>query len=267
MQIVLRPGHGLCPPETPTVDLSYCERGIKAWNLQRPGNREDDYTAEFCGEELIPALARSGHCVYPMRAMDPVSGELDTTVTTVDKNTIPALRIGQHGRYPRWRYSAAVEGAIRGVKTCRTYGGGSWSYDPVAACRWENALSGDGLYLSIHQNWWSNPKIHGCVVLHSGSRVSKSIAESVYKSIADQWSAHPWAAEAQLPWDRHRVDYRIRTGSRWGVSKSRLWELRKTRRPAVLIELAFASNPIDAEMMHDPEWRMRMASAITAGLK
>jgi hypothetical protein len=266
MQVILRPGHGLCPPETPTTDLSYCERGIRQWNLQRPGNREDDWTAEFCGSYLIPELVRAGHCVYPQRAMDPVTGQLDTTATTVGPDALPQLRNGQEGTYPRWRYSASVEGALRGVRSCRTYDGSSWSFDPVASCRWETTVPGDGCYLSIHQNWWDSPKMHGCVVLHSGSRSSEALGEAVYRSIADQWRSHPWAAETKIKHWPDRLAYRLRTGSRWGVQKSRLWELRKTRRPAVLVEVGFASNPEDSARMHDDEWSFRMASAIASAL-
>jgi hypothetical protein len=199
--------------------------------------------------------------------MDPITGELDVTATTVGPQTLPQLTEGQQGTFPRWRYSAAVEGALRGVRSCRTYDDASWSYDPVAACRWETTVPGDGIYLSIHQNYWHSPKMFGCVVLHSGSRMSRQCGQSVYDSIADQWRAHPWARETQIKdWDT-RLAYRLRTGSRWGCNESRLWELRKTRRPAVLVEMAFASNAEDADRMHDSEWCYRMAEAIASGLK
>jgi N-acetylmuramoyl-L-alanine amidase len=47
---------------------------------------------------------------------------------------------------------------------------------------------------------------------------------------------------------------------------SQLWELRTTIRPAVLVELAFASNSDDLAKMHDPAWCSRMAEAIAAGV-
>lgn len=270
MRIILRPGHGLTPPSTPTADYSYCERDIRSWMLQRPGNREDDYCAEFCGRYLIPALRRAGHCVDTMRALDPSTGHLDTTPTTVGPESLPALRPGQETTEPRWRYCAAVEGALRGVRTCRDWSGESWSFDPVAACRWEVAIpssSDSECYLSIHQNWWSSPRMFGPVVLYAkGSRVGKSLGTSVYDAIARAWKGDSWAEETRYRWGAGRSEYRVESGSRWTLSDSRLWELRRTRRPAVLVELGFASNPDDAERMNDPDWCHRMASAIASGL-
>jgi hypothetical protein len=270
MRVILRPGHGLTPPATPTIDYSYCEDGYRHWLLQRPGNREDDYVAEFCGRYLIPALRRAGHCVDAMRAIDPSTGDLDTTPTTVGPETLPALRPGQGVTEPRWRYCAAVEGALRGVQACRTWAGESWSFDPVAACRWEAGIpssSDDEVYLSIHQNWWSSPTVYGPAVLYcKGSRIGQELATSTYDAIAKTFAGDQWAEETRYRWGAGRSEYRIETGSRWGLYQSRLWELRYTRRLAVLVELAFASNPDDAQRMQDPGWCHRMAEGIAAGL-
>jgi hypothetical protein len=238
--------------------------------LQRPGNREDDYTAEFCSRYLIPALRRAGHCVDVLRALDPATGALDTTATTVGPETLAGLLPGQETTEPRWRYCAAVEGALRGVQACRDWHGESWSYDPVAACSWEAAIPSSEArecYLSIHQNWWSNGRVYGPSVYHAqGSRAGKPLARSVYEAIERAFATDPWADETHLRWGHGRLEYRLQTGSRWGLHPSRLYELRATRRPAVLVELAFASNADDAEMMHDPAWCWRMAGAIAAGL-
>lgn len=269
-RVILRPGHGLCPPEAPSYDYSYCERGIKHWQLQRPGNREDDYTAEFCGEYLIPALRFQSHCVDTMRAIDPSVGQLDTSEVLIGPETLRGLQESQEYKGPRWRLSAAVEGALRGVGSCLGWAGDSWSFDPVAACRWEASIPdsiSQECYLSIHQNWWHSQKIFGCVVLYAkGSRAGKQIANNIYDSIIAAFKGDEWIEETTIDDWSDRLKYRIRTGSRWGVQESRLWELRKTRRPAVLIELGFASNPEDADRMHDPVWQTRMSEAIARGL-
>lgn len=268
MRIILRPGHGDTPPATKGADYSYCERGNPNWSLQRPGNKEDLYVAEFC-EELIPALVKAGHEVVPLRAMDPVTGELDRTMTTVGPAVLPHLEDYQEKIQERWKYNAAVEGALQNVAACKEWDGYSWSFDPVAACQWEALIpSGpsDECYLSIHQNWWRNPKMFGCGVFHYRSNGSTRLGKSVYASIADAFKDDEWAEEACMRWGRDRVAHRIATGSRWGCYKSGLWELRKTRRRAVLVELAFASNYGDAALMRSQAWRARMCEAIANGL-
>jgi hypothetical protein len=258
----------LCPPETAKLDYSYVKSGYRSWMLQRPGNYEDDYTAQFCGEYLIPALRRAGHCVDPQRAIDPSTGELDTTPTIVTPEAVPGLLPEQGKAFPRWRYSAAVEGALRGIQACRTWQG-RWSFDPVASTRWEVGVPDScskELYLSIHQNWWDSAKMFGSVVLHSGSRMSTAIAKSIWGSVLDAFKNDEWAEETRIPHWPDRLKYKLRTGSRWQRRKSRLWEIRRTRRPAVLIELGFASNAEDTTRMHDPDWCHKYAEAVTRGI-
>ncbi len=106
----------------------------------------------------------------------------------------------------------------------------------------------------------------GSVVLHSGSVGSKTIATSIYGAVVDAFKADEWAEEELIKHWPDRLAYRIKTGSRWGIKKDGLWEIRKTRRPAILIELAFASNPEDVARMHDPEWCHKYSEAIARGI-
>ncbi len=277
MRIILRPGHGLTAPAGPRVDYSPGQDGLRHWIRQRPGNREDDYTAEFC-EHLIPALVRAGHCVYPLRAVDPTTGQLDTTPTTVGPEQLPGLDESQATTRPRWLYNGAIEGALRGIRACRNWDGSPWVHDPVAACQWEAAIPdgpGDEMYLSIHQNWFPNPRNFGCNVLYYGrpwpskhySRAGRALATGIWDRILASYASDDWAAETLIPGPySNRHAYRLRTGSRWEVATSRLWEVRKTRRAAVLIELAFASNAEDLDRMHDPAWCSQMAEAIAEGI-
>lgn len=272
MRIILRPGHGITPPagKAKPIDYSPGESGHPLWSRQRPGNREDDYTAKFSGKYLIPALLKAGHDVYPLRALDPVTGKPDTTVTEVGPATLAGLTEDQTGRYPRWLYNASVEGAIRGLRVCRDWAGDPWVYDPVSACRWEHTIPdtrSQEMYLSIHQNWWHSPTVFGCNVMHcENSRVGRSLALGIYGEIVQSFAHDEWTAETRLQWGHGRLTHRLQTGSRWGCSGSRLWELRATRRPAVLIELAFASNPDDNDRMNDPDWCGMMAQAIAKGI-
>jgi N-acetylmuramoyl-L-alanine amidase len=43
--------------------------------------------------------------------------------------------------------------------------------------------------------------------------------------------------------------------------------LRKTIMPAILVEMAFISNPEEEQMLAMPEFRMRMAAAIAEGIR
>lgn len=277
MRIILRPGHGLTAPAGPRVDYSPSEDGCRHWIRQRPGNREDDYTAEWCAEHLIPALVRAGHCVLPLRALDPTTGQLDTTPTTVGPEQLPGLDESQATTRPRWLYNASIEGALRGIRSCRNWSGSPWVHDPVAACQWEASIpsaSNHELYLSIHQNWFPSAKMYGFNVFYYGkdwpskhySRAGKLVADGIWKRVAASYASDDWAAETRITDYRDRHPYRIRTGSRWSCAPSRLWEVRKTRRPAVLIEIAFASNPADMDRMHDPAWCSQMAEAVAEGI-
>lgn len=274
MRIILRPGHGLTAPAGPEIKYSKAGR----WIRQRPGNKEDDWTAQYCANYLIPALVAAGHSVYPLRALDPVTGELDETQTTVGPDQLPGLTEDQAITEPRWLFNASVEGALRGIRVCRNWPGSPWVHDPVAACQWEAAIPDESaageLYLSIHQNWFGRPKMYGFNAMYYGkpwpskhcSRIGKSIATSIWDRVLDAFDADPWIEETKIAdWhDRHA--FRIKTGSRFGCEPSLLWEIRKTRRPAVLLEMAFASNADDKARMSDPTWCSTMAEMIAIGI-
>ena len=270
MRIVLRPGHGLTPPG-PLAYSRYTRRNkqsadsVFGWSLQRPGNKEDDYTAKFCGSYLIPALVDAGHCVQCQRAIAPVSGALDETLVTIGPDVFPQLHASQAETVERWRLNAAVEAVLRGAARPDWGRGDGWSHDPVIATWWERQAPGD-LFLSIHQNWYSNPSYHGPVVMHceSSSRGAR-LARSVYDEILAAHDGDPWIEGIEDWGGPGREAYQTR-GGRGQILPSRLWELRKTRAPAVLVELAFASNVDDRARMADPAWCARMAEAIVRGL-
>lgn len=272
MMITLRPGHGLTPPG-PLAYGRYSranndrpDAAFPDWSLQRPGNKEDLYTAQFCGEYLIPALVAAGHELRCQRAIDPVTGELDTTLQEVGPEIFPQLGEDQRKVAERWQFNAAVEAVLRGVMPADWARGYGWSHDPVVSARWERKTRGD-VYLSVHQNWWKAPSCYGPAVYHcTGSTKGRQLAQDVYQAIVEAFKGDPWAEETRWPWGtpaRRRVR---NNGSRWGVYDDRYTELQATAAPAVLVELAFSSNPDDAARMGDPEWCRTMAHAIAQGL-
>ena len=171
MRITLRPGHGYTPPRSLAYhrfygpNLSRSDSAFPRWSYQRPGNREDEYTAKFCADHLIPALVAAGHCVSPQRALDPVTGQLDTTMVTIGPETFPQLREIDTWSGERWKLNGAVEAVLRGNAMPQWARGMGWSHDPVIAC-WAERRAPADLYLSIHQNWYDQPQMYGPVVLY-----------------------------------------------------------------------------------------------------
>jgi len=243
-RIILRPGHG----------MTFSEKQQR-WTLQRPGNREDDWTAHFCSEHLIPALVAQQHEVVCQRAIDSTSGQLDTTETTVDDSIIPGLP--RATTEPRWRFNATVEGALQGVEVCRQYS------DPKGSCRWEREIpveQDDEIYLSIHQNWVDDSDPYGFLALHHhNSSKGEKRAKKIYNAVASAF-ADDWGADAHTGWS-HRPK-----GCAWDCRGDSLYELNLTHRPAVLLELGFVSNDHDRQLMNDPQWRQQMAKAIADGI-
>lgn len=266
MKIILRPGHGYTPPGP----YSYCRRGKKGWHYQRPGNREDQWVARFCAT-LIPELARRGHTIVCQRALDPVTGDLDWQPTLVGPETLPQLSEAQTMSGPRWDLCASMEAILRGYdgrtmwsrwRRALTPAYWGWSWDPQVSVEWERSDPGD-LYLSIHENWWNNPRMHGFGAYYcTGSTRGQRFADVVHRTVRREFQDHRFCRHLDLPYAAGR-----RAGSRWGVYPSRLYEVRRTRSPALLLELGFASNPEDREDMHHrPEFVERLAAAIAEGV-
>lgn len=272
MRIVLRPGHGLTPPgplayaRFNSKNRNLSDSAFPRWMLQRPGSKEDNLVGLFCGDYLVPALVQAGHCVAPQRALDPVHGTLDRTVVTIGQEIFPQLSEYQSWTGERWRVNAAVEAVLRGVARPEWSRGMGWSHDPVISAWAERQAPGDA-YLSIHRNWWSNPRMYGCVVLYCrGSSRGRDLAQAIYDSIVSEFRDNEWAAGALPPWGSPERDRYIDQGSRWMCNPSSLYELRRTTAPAVLVELGFASNPGDVALMADRGWQTRMARAIAQGM-
>lgn len=108
------------------------------------------------------------------------------------------------------------------------------------------------LFLSIHCNAFSNPMAHGGEVWTSvGPTQADPIAQRIFESMAESFS------KLQMRYDKSDGDDDKEAG--FAV-------LRGTRMPAVLVEVAFISNPIEEQWLRDVGWKMRMAGAIVSGV-
>jgi N-acetylmuramoyl-L-alanine amidase len=108
------------------------------------------------------------------------------------------------------------------------------------------------LFLSIHCNAFSNPMAHGGEVWTSvGLTPADAIAQRIFESMAESFP------KLQMRYDKTDGDDDKEAG---------FVVLKNTRMPAVLIEVAFISNPIEEEWLRDVGWKMRMAGAIVSGV-
>ncbi|MCL2611162.1 MAG: N-acetylmuramoyl-L-alanine amidase, partial [Defluviitaleaceae bacterium] len=104
---------------------------------------------------------------------------------------------------------------------------------------------GADYFISIHANANENPQANGTETLyHPNSTKGKALATEV---------------QEQLILQLKRPDRGI-------IPRSNLAVLRLTNMPAILAELAFISNPVEAELLANPEFRQAAAQGIADGL-
>lgn len=271
MRISLQAGHGLTPPRP------YCyprKSKLTRWHYQRgemdlqgtsaehfgteEGRRfrEDLYTARFCGL-LIPELVAQGHEVYPLRAMDPVTGQLDTRRMMVTPRLLPKLSIDDAQLEQRWKFCAGVADAVRARKTGRDVcppwrwklGG---SFDPVAPLWAERRFAESELYLSIHVNAYNTPA-HGFTVWHQ-TRAARPAAMAILDSVNAEFGRGT-AREHRL------VD------RRYQLMRDHFWETSRSGPPAVIVELGFMTDPEDLAALTKRVVAERLATSIAAGVE
>lgn len=111
---------------------------------------------------------------------------------------------------------------------------------------WANYSNAD-IFVSIHCNA-ANQAAKGTETFYcAGSSTGKKIAEYVQKSIVANLGT---------------ADRGVKDDTQSGAG--RLYVLRQTAMPAILIELAFLSNEDDAKLLRDYQWRF--ANSIAKGL-
>lgn len=102
--------------------------------------------------------------------------------------------------------------------------------------------SSNAIFVSIHYNWAKRSSAQGLEVYYFSDR-SRRLAANILTEIK---KAYP-------------------TKNR-GVKTARFHVLRNNRRPAVLCELGFLSNPGDNRYVQNPSYRQRLAERIAAGI-
>jgi len=108
------------------------------------------------------------------------------------------------------------------------------------------------LLLSVHCNAFSNPAAHGYETWTSrGQTLADPIAERIFESIGGAFpNLAPRFDKTDGDSDKES-GFKVLTGSRMA---------------AVLVEVAFISNPIEEQWLRDVGWKMRMAGAIVSSL-
>jgi len=105
----------------------------------------------------------------------------------------------------------------------------------------------DNIFISIHQNKFSDPRVSGAQVFYGGNnKYSKGIAKSIQGSINDV-----------LQPKKHKVEVK---------AKKDLFLLYKAKVPAVLIECGFISNKDELVKLKDEEYQNKIAMTILGGV-
>jgi N-acetylmuramoyl-L-alanine amidase len=106
----------------------------------------------------------------------------------------------------------------------------------------------DAVFLSIHQNYFTQSKYYGAQVFYSKNNpLSKTIAESI------QGNIHKLL--------QNDNDRQIKP------SGTDVYLLYHAKNPAVMVECGFMSNPGEALLLSDGEYQKKMALAIVAGIE
>lgn len=98
------------------------------------------------------------------------------------------------------------------------------------------------IFVSIHYNWARRRKASGIEIFYCSERSERLAANILRETLR----AYPAANR--------------------GIKAARFYVLRNNRRPAVLCELGFLSNPRDNAQVQQPEVRQRIASKIADGI-
>ena len=124
------------------------------------------------------------------------------------------------------------------------------SDDLQEICDLSNAWESDA-FISIHCNGFSNPAANGFEVWTSpGQTAADQIAESIFSAYQ--------AAIGLAP----RTD----TSDGDSDKEGHLYVVMRTECPAVLVELAFITNPHEETLLASPDWQQQAAQAIVTGL-
>lgn len=120
------------------------------------------------------------------------------------------------------------------------------------------------IFLSIHFNQ-GHPSASGVETFYAAEKVSPASAWTwigfFYKPKSDDVEQ----GEALAGYLQTALVTRVETANR-GIKPREFYVVRHVRAPAVLIEGGFLSNPFDAQLLGNPEYRDRLAAAIVEGV-
>lgn len=110
-----------------------------------------------------------------------------------------------------------------------------------------------GAFVSVHCNASTSPQPHGFQIFHAaGSRRGAELARAIYDRAVQVVGTSSWSGVYP--------DESPACGSR------RLYVLRATNMPAVLVELGFLTHPGERSQLLDPDVRDRLARALADGI-
>lgn len=105
----------------------------------------------------------------------------------------------------------------------------------------------DSIFVSIHQNHFSQSKYHGTQVFYSGSDArSEQLAASIQSAVVS----------ALQPDNTRRIKQ----------SGTEIYLLYHAVRPAVMVECGFLSNPEEAALLKDPDYQTQIALSTAQGI-
>jgi N-acetylmuramoyl-L-alanine amidase len=107
------------------------------------------------------------------------------------------------------------------------------------------------VFISIHVNAEKSPKVRGPMVFYyRKSQESKNLAMTIQKSVEHAYIKSGQKVPARSP-----------------LANSSLFLLCNTKRPGVIIEMGFLTNPDDKNLLKSKEFQKVFADAIVQGLK
>ena len=93
--------------------------------------------------------------------------------------------------------------------------------------------------ISIHQNSFSDPSVHGAQIFYHSEGPAKELANMIQKEVNPE---------------------------RVAKSNTRYYMLRKTKCPAVIAECGFLSNPFETEQLKKDDYQKQIAQLIATGV-
>jgi N-acetylmuramoyl-L-alanine amidase len=137
------------------------------------------------------------------------------------------------------------------------------------------------LFISIHNNASVNRKVKGSQVFFYDSRSSDKAAEDLARRENEDANylefimtdlAKSLVRDQSILLAQSLQDSLAELGGDFGVASRRLsyapfYVLARTKMPAILVEVAFISNPREEKLLRDAAFRNRVAQGILGGLK